>query len=144
MLVHLGITQRISMERREPFSCDCTIANFGNLDSCSRRIEHPKEKISYETEARCSKGKLKRIFCCAANCEVCGGPTCSGICCHGAILKLGRFCEHAHDVSCMFPRRGHELESNAAWCSKRKLKGSVCCEATCEVCGGLQERHHGD
>lgn len=89
----------------------------------------------------CVLGKRQRQICCAANCSVCTGPDCSGMCCGRQIAQQG-LCKQKEDVSCIIPEDdglGHDTSPAAStkWCSHGKQHGQACCEASCAVCTGL-------
>eukprot|EP00928_Gymnodinium_smaydae_P011795 TRINITY_DN14317_c0_g1_i1.p1 TRINITY_DN14317_c0_g1~~TRINITY_DN14317_c0_g1_i1.p1 ORF type:complete len:442 (+),score=87.53 TRINITY_DN14317_c0_g1_i1:94-1419(+) len=52
--------------------------------------------------AWCSRGLRHRNLCCAASCEVCGGPQCVGLCCGSQLVRRGS-CRRPSDTSCTLP-----------------------------------------
>lgn len=91
-----------------------------------------------ESNEWCSKGIRKGEVCCAASCNVCGGPTCEGNCCGGNIKQTGSVCRAAEDVSCLIPPGQPEplQEASERLCRLGMRNGEACCASSCKVCGG--------
>jgi len=122
--------------------------------------QKPAEEPAIWEDQWCKRGKRNGRVCCSAQCPVCTGQNCIGLCCGGAILKRG-LCSGENDTICLIPPRPTPIsrsqqasklpassgatpppaaKSQAApeevWCRRGKTNKEVCCDASCVVCAG--------
>lgn len=90
------VTCMIPVESTSP---DPPPPSLRSLSSTVARVERGRVRKGFSL---CQTGLRKGPLCCAAACDVCGGPYCSGLCCGGAIKKIG-VCKTSKDVNCLIP-----------------------------------------